>query len=352
MRGYEYNSFLRYFVMKRVVIGISGGVDSAVAALLLKKQGYEVIGVNFVLHENPDLSDAKKVADFLGIDLIVKDYSKEFKTDVKDYFADEYFNGRTPNPCIVCNRKIKFKKLIEVKNEIGADYIATGHYAKIEKENGIYTLVCADIKKDQTYFLYQLNQEILSVLKLPLSELSKDEIRKIAENENIPVAHKSDSQEICFIPDDDYVNFLKENYKAEVPEGNFIDLDGNILGRHKGIIYYTIGQRKGLGITFGKPVYVIKTDVENNTVTLGENADLFTKKFTASHINFVSGIPAENKFSAEVKIRCRAKKAPAEITVCEDRFIIEFEEPQRAVTPGQAAVFYNGDKVIGGGIID
>lgn len=331
---------------------MSGGVDSAVAALLLKNQGYDVTGAMLLLRENmeSEIADAQKIADTLGFELVTIPVYDNFKAVVKDYFADEYLNGRTPNPCVVCNKEIKFNELLKYADENSIDFIATGHYAKIEKVGEEFFLRKAPTNKDQTYFLYKLNQNILSRTLFPLAEYTKDEIRAIAEKNNLPVASKSDSQEVCFIPDNDYVSFIRNNYKNDIPEGKFVDTDGNVLGSHRGIIYYTIGQRKGLGIAFGKPMYVTKIDAENNCVTLGVEGSQMSDVLTITDINFING-DIKDEFTADVKIRCQAKPAKAVLTPDGDRIHIRFFEKQRSVTPGQSAVIYDGDTVIGGGTI-
>jgi len=331
---------------------MSGGVDSAVAALLLKNQGYDVTGAMLLLRENmeSEIADAQKIADTLGFELVTIPVYDNFKAVVKDYFADEYLNGRTPNPCVVCNKEIKFNELLKYADENSIDFIATGHYAKIEKIGNAFYLKKAPTNKDQTYFLYKLNQNILSRTLFPLAEYTKDKIRTIAEKNNLPVASKSDSQEVCFIPDNDYVSFIRNNYRNDIPEGKFVDTDGNILGSHKGIIYYTIGQRKGLGIAFGKPMYVTKIDAENNCVTLGEEGSQMSDVLTITDINFING-DIKDEFTADVKIRCQAKPAKAVLTPDGDKIHIRFFEKQRSVTPGQSAVIYDGDTVIGGGTI-
>jgi len=336
----------------KVLIGMSGGVDSAVAALLLKNQGYDVTGAMLLLRENmeSEIADAQKIADTLGFELVTIPVYDNFKAVVKDYFADEYLNGRTPNPCVVCNKEIKFNELLKYADENSIDFIATGHYAKIEKIGNAFYLKKAPTNKDQTYFLYKLNQNILSRTLFPLAEYTKDKIRTIAEKNNLPVASKSDSQEVCFIPDNDYVSFIRNNYRNDIPEGKFVDTDGNILGSHKGIIYYTIGQRKGLGIAFGKPMYVTKIDAENNCVTLGEEGSQMSDVLTITDINFING-DIKDEFTADVKIRCQAKPAKAVLTPDGDKIHIRFFEKQRSVTPGQSAVIYDGDTVIGGGTI-
>ncbi len=336
----------------KVLIGMSGGVDSAVAALLLKKQGYDITGAMLLLRENmeSEIADAQKIADTIGFELVTIPVYDSFKAVVKDYFADEYLNGRTPNPCVVCNKEIKFNELLKYADENNFDFIATGHYAKIEKIENTFYLKKAPTNKDQTYFLYKLNQNILSRTLFPLCDYTKDEIRSIAAENNLPVASKSDSQEVCFIPDNDYVSFITKNYQTNIPTGKFVDKNGSVLGEHKGIIYYTIGQRKGLGIAFGKPMFVTKIDAESNSVTLGEEGSQMSDTLTVTDVNFINN-DIKEEFTADVKIRCQAKPAKAVLTPDGDMIHIKFFEKQRSVTPGQSAVIYDGETVIGGGTI-
>ncbi len=350
--------------MKKVIVGVSGGVDSSVAALLLKKEGYEVIGVTLELASNVpgkkegvsnEIKDAKKVCDTLGIKHLVLDFNDVFKEKVIDYFANEYMNGRTPNPCVACNKFVKFKCLIDYAIANGIDYVATGHYCKIDRnpETGRYYLKMADsLEKDQTYMLYTLSQEQLSKLVMPLGKYSKDEVRKIAEENNLITARKKDSQEICFINDNDYIRFIKENYEYTPEEGRFIDNKGNTIGKHKGIINYTIGQRKGLGITFGKPVYVTRINSKKNTVTLGEIDDLYSEYLLCNDVNFMPFEDIDGEYKCMAKVRYAAK--PVEATIIkytDDIYKVIFKEKQKSVTKGQAVVFYDGDVLVGGGTI-
>ena len=351
--------------MERVVIGMSGGVDSSVAAAVLKEQGYEVVGVTMRLWDGEDsdgsccsssaAEDAKRVADELGIEFHVLDLRREFSEFVIDYFTNEYINGRTPNPCIVCNQLLKFGLLLEKANELGAQKIATGHYAKIEfdKQRGRYLLRrAASSEKDQTYALYRLTQEQLSHVIMPLGDFGdKEAVRKKAEELNLPTAKKADSMEICFIPDNDYVSFIQRRCKNLPPKGDFVDTAGNVLGRHQGIINYTIGQRKGLGIAFGKPMFVVKIDKQNNQVVLGEKGTEYTDCLVADNWNFISVDKIENPIRAEIKVRYSARPAWGDISIEEGLIKVKFDEPQRAITPGQAVVFYDGDTVIGGASI-
>ena len=344
----------------KVVVGMSGGVDSSVAAYILKNVGYEVIGVNMGLWEAPDstaVEDAKAICETLDIPFHVVDYKDDFNHRVIEKFLDEYEMGRTPNPCIECNKYLKFGRMLEKAKELGAYYIATGHYANIfyDEKLGRYMLKEADnSKKDQTYALYHLRQDQLKHILFPLGEVSsKEEVRAIATKINVKISEKGDSQEICFIPDNDYPGFVSQRRNTGESWGEFVNMDGEVLGNHKGIINYTVGQRKGLGITFGKPTYVIGIDPGNNRVILGSNEDVFSKGLIGSNANFIPFDELKGELIAEVKIRYSARPAKCTITMTEDnRVRVIFDEPQRAVTPGQAAVFYNGDILIGGVTID
>lgn len=349
----------------KVILGLSGGVDSTAAALLLKEKGYEVVGLYFDIDEKGNekgISKAQKVADELGIKLIVKNVYNDFSQCVIKNFIDEYAHGRTPNPCIVCNPLIKFKTLIETADEEGAKYIATGHYARVrfsEKQNCHVIAVAENERKDQSYMLYRLPKEYIERLILPLSEYDdKEKIREIARGMNLSNSEDKDSQEICFIDDEvGYIEFLRQQgIKAKA--GDFVDKEGNVLGKHKGIVNYTFGQRKGLGITLGKPAFVTSIDADKNQVVLGDNEDLFTYTVLCKHPIFTAtGDDMQPSFTkaveVEAKIRYAAKRARAFIKQNEDKSLeIIFAEKQRAATPGQSVVLYLDNEVIGGGFID
>lgn len=349
---------------------MSGGVDSSVAAWLLKEQGYEVIGVTMQIWQDEDetetednggccglsaVEDARRVAQHLDIPYYVMNFKQEFKKHVMDYFVEEYLHGRTPNPCIACNRYVKWEALLQRSLAIGADYIATGHYARIERlQNGRIALrTSVTAVKDQTYALYNLTQYQLAHTLMPAGAYTKDEIRKMAQELGLPVAHKPDSQEICFIPDHDYAAFIDREAAGRVPQaGNFVLADGTVLGRHKGITHYTIGQRKGLGIALGKPYFVTDIRPESAEVVLGRNEDVFSSVLYCNNINYMSVADFEGPREAVAKIRyshagesCVLEKAG------EDRIRCSFFRPVRAVTPGQAVVFYDGEYVLGGATI-
>lgn len=344
--------------MKKVLVALSGGVDSSVVAYILKQQGFDIAAVTLKLYDSVSrinissqaIEDAKKVCDFLNIKHYILDLQKEFKENIVNNFISAYLSATTPNPCIICNEKIKFGLLLDYAKKLGYDYLATGHYAKIENIGNEYKLkIGKDKSKDQTYFLYRLTQKELSNLLFPLSDYTKDEIRNIANSAKLPVANKPDSQEICFI-EKTYHEFLQNNIKAfnkQVLPGLIVDINGKKLGKHKGLIFYTIGQRSGLGITTSEPMYVLKIDKATNSLVVGTKRDVLSRVAKIKDISFVSNKIINSDFKAEVKIRRMHK--PAMALVSKD--IILFDEEQSSITPGQSAVFYDGDFVIGGGFI-
>ena len=354
---------------KKVVLGMSGGVDSSVAAHILQEQGYEVIGVTLsqIPHDDvydeaaggccsiSSVFDARQVAHDLGIPHYVLNFRGIFERKVIDYFVDEYLQGRTPNPCLMCNKYIRFDEFLKKAKGLGADYLATGHYAKVEydeKTDRYLMKNSKDERKDQTYFLHQMTQEQLSQTIFPLGDYTKDQIRDIAEEMGMVIHNKPDSEEICFIPDDDHGGFIKRRVPDKVVPGNFVDKEGNILGEHKGIVYYTIGQRKGLGVALGRKVFVQEIRPETNEIVLGGNDGLFKEKLIADQLNWISIEKLEEPMDVSVKIRHTMKKSKARISPLENgEVLVEFEEPQRAITKGQAVVLYDEDVVVGGGII-
>ena len=347
---------------KRVFVGMSGGVDSAGAALLLQQAGYDVTGVTMRLHPDrparfgsgDDIAAARDAAAALGIPHVVLDLRERFAREVMDRFAAEYAAGRTPNPCVDCNREIKFGAMLDWALEQGADYIATGHYAQVgfDPEAGRWQLLRGqDRAKDQTYFLYQLTQHQLSHLLLPVGDYDKAAIRALLEQRGVGNAHRPDSQDICFIPDGDYAAFLHRQGVAGAP-GDFVDEAGRVLGRHKGQECYTIGQRKGLGVSAGAPVYVLRKDLSRNTVVLGPNEALFTTELTAERVNLISVERLPAAMAVTARTRHSQREDSAVLYPLDDgRVRVVFDRPQRAVTPGQAVVFYDGDVVVGGGTI-
>jgi len=358
---------------KTVVVGMSGGVDSSVAAYLLKEQGYNVIGVTMQIWQDDAthriegncgnstccglsaVEDARQVADTLGIPYYVMNFKEEFKNNVIDYFVEEYLQGRTPNPCIACNRYVKWEALLKRSLEIGADYIATGHYARIEQlSNGRFAIRnSVTASKDQTYALYNLTQGQLARTLMPVGEFEKDEIRKIAQKAGLPVASKPDSQEICFIPDNDYAAFIDREASGRVPTpGNFVTVDGKVLGTHKGITHYTIGQRRGLDLPMGERVFVVDIRPDTNEVVIGKNEDIFTTEVICDRVNFMGIEALDTPRRAMGKIRYNHKGEYCMIEQLPDgRVKGTFESPVRAATPGQAFVFYDGEYVLGGGTI-
>lgn len=342
--------------MKRVLLGMSGGVDSSVSALLLKEQGYEVVGVTMRLFPDaPDPStDAKLMCDFLGIEHHVADFSKPFHECVIKDFIENYACQKTPNPCIKCNKYLKFGLLYKMAEELNCDYIATGHYAKIEysEKYGKRVLMKSNsLKKDQSYVLYTMPQALIDKVLFPLGEFqSKAEIREIALKHNLPVASKPDSEDICFIPDGDYVGFLEKHSHLKPKSGDIV-FNGKVVGKHNGLYKYTIGQRKGIGVTNPTPLYVLGFNGEKNQLIVGEKSDLLRKNMTVADLNFLVDI-AENPFRASVVVRYQSQNHMATITVSGGKASVVFDEPVPRITPGQSAVFYDGDVVLGGGIIE
>ncbi|MCR4930148.1 MAG: tRNA 2-thiouridine(34) synthase MnmA [Lachnospiraceae bacterium] len=352
--------------MSKVIVGMSGGVDSSVVAYLMKAAGYDVIGVTLrtwigskdEVSRCCEIDEAKAIADKLEVSYYVRNVGEAFRDYVTKPFIDDYLNGLTPNPCVECNHHVKWAGMLEAASAFGADYVATGHYAKVVKlPNGRFTVKQADfIEKDQTYMLYKLSQEQLSRTLMPLGGLSKAEVREIAKNAGLFVANKPDSQEICFVPEGKYTDYIEDNSEREIPgEGNFVDEEGNILGKHKGIIHYTVGQRKGLGIAFGHPIFVKEVRPDTNEVVLSEEDAIFNTEILVNNINFMSieDIKEGEEIKARVKVRYRHNGESAILTrFDEDSIKVTFEKPVRASTLGQSAVFYDSDScVIGGGKI-
>ncbi|MBE6854764.1 MAG: tRNA 2-thiouridine(34) synthase MnmA [Ruminococcus sp.] len=344
----------------RVLLGMSGGVDSTASALLLLEQGYDVTGVTLQLFSRTegcaaqkDCDDAAAAAKKLGIPHRVVDFSAQFRDTVQQNFISEYLCARTPNPCIICNREIKFGAMAQLAAAEGFDFVATGHYAQITCDDGVYHLRRGkDLNKDQSYVLYFLSQDQLRQIHFPLGGLTKAEVREIAAAAGLANAEKQESQDICFVPDGDYAGFIQRTAGAVPPPGNFISPDGEILGEHRGLIHYTVGQRRGLGISFGSPRYVTAKNAAENTVTLAPNEHLFADVVSVTDCRWDSRIP-DVPINAEVKLRYTQRDPqPAQITADGNCAVLQFDAPQRAVTPGQTAVFYQKDIVLGGGLIE
>ena len=353
----------------KVVVGMSGGVDSSVTALLLKKAGYDVIGITMNVWQRESenncdkaccavsaVSDARRVASKLEIPYYAMNFKDEFKKHVIDYFAYEYMKGRTPNPCIACNKHLKFDLLLEkAKSVFDADYVATGHYAKVEYNKDTdryYIKESITSAKDQTYALYNLSQEQLKHIMMPLGDYTKDQVREIARENGLINADKHDSQEICFVEDNDYAKFIETKYSYKSKTGEFVDTKGNKYGKHKGIIHYTVGQRRGLGLSLKSPLYVKKVDPDTNEVILCTKDELYTNSLICSEVNLIYIANLTSPMIVTAKIRYSAKKEPATIIPLDNGNIqVVFKEPVRAVTPGQAVVFYDNDIVVGGGTI-
>ena len=353
---------------RRVLVAMSGGVDSSVVAHLLAAEGHEVLGVTMRLgnHDTvePDadrptccgldgIRDARRVAAQLDIPYYAVNYEQLFAEKVVDYFTDEYLSGRTPNPCVMCNQELKFGKLLELADDIGADCVATGHYARIEGGVGSRTLCRArDASKDQTYVLFSMTQPQLARTLFPLGDMTKDEVRDVARDMGLATAEKPESQDICFIPDDNYRRFLRERVPGAVQPGVIADAEGREVGTHSGAANYTVGQRRGLGISADAPVYVTEIHAADNVVVVGSAEGLLRSEFDVARVNWVAGAPPASPAEATVKIRYRDAGAPAKVFPTDNGTArVEFVEPRRAITPGQAAVFYDGDLVLGGGWI-
>ncbi len=347
---------------KKIAVAMSGGVDSSLTAALLIQRGFEVFGVTMWLEtdefnsrsycSSAEIRDAKIVAAQLGIKHYVADFREIFRAEIENYFVEEYLKGRTPNPCVLCNKKIKFGKLFDFAQKLGADFLATGHYARIIFEDGRFKLKKGvNLKKDQSYVLYNLTPEKLSKIILPLGEFSKVETRALAEKLNLISAHKKDSQEICFVPNDDYKTFIAARAEDAdaLQAGEIVDTAGKILGHHNGVANYTIGQRKGLGIAAENPLYVVKLDVAKRRVIVGANAETFSKSLTAENVHWIYAptFPAR----LQCKIRYGFKVANCTVESFGEVLKVNFDEPQRAVTAGQSVVFYDGEEVLGGGVI-
>ncbi len=342
---------------KKVLLGMSGGVDSTASVIVLQNLGYEVIGATYRLTDDESVDqsilDAKNAAQKLGIEHIVVDYRKDFKDKVISDFINEYMIGHTPNPCVVCNKNIKFDKFLKTADEMGIKYVASGQYAKIDKRNGKYYVVKArNIIKDQTYFLYTLKEDILDRVLFPMGDMeSKDDTRQLVKDAGIEIYSKKDSQEICFIKNMKYTDYISRNSDVVSKKGNFVDINGNVLGSHEGIVNYTIGQRKGLGIALGKPAFVIDIDYENNTIVLGDNEDLFKDELKLYDYNFINDEYNKDNIKLSAKIRYAAKEESVAIKKEANHILVKFDNPVRAITKGQSVVFYDGDILVGGGVI-
>jgi tRNA-specific 2-thiouridylase len=337
----------------RIAVALSGGIDSSASALLLKEAGYEIAGMHMHLWDSP-LCDyqarrAENICRILNIPYHQVDPRKEFESCVVDYFCREYRQGRTPNPCVACNQHIKFGLLLDKALSLGADYLATGHYARVEHlRDGHRLLKAADTGRDQSYFLYTLTQEKLGHVLFPLGGHSRDEVKQMVKQAGLPTAGRS-SQDICFISQKNYGSFLSQRFSAR--PGDVLDTQGRKLGQHRGIAFYTIGQRHGLGLASGQPLYIIRIEPESNRIVLGHEKELYSRKLVARKLNWIAGKAPREPITAKARIRYKSKEAEASLFFSNDSADVNFAQPQKAITPGQAIVFYNGDEVLGGGII-
>jgi len=349
---------------KKVLVALSGGVDSSTAAALLKERGFDVYGLflklwsmdgEHLVAENQMM--VQKVAEKINIPLFILDLKKEFKKEIVDFFIKEYQRGKTPNPCVICNQKIKFNFLLKKAQMLGCDFVATGHYARVKKVNGNFKLLKAkDINKDQSYFLWRLSQKELSKIIFPIGDFKKNEVRKMAEKFGLPTAQRKESQEICFIPFKDYRDFFKKIFdEKKIKKGKIIDKNNNVIGEHNGIVFYTLGQRKGLNIKVTNPVfdpfYVLKINPQKNLITVGKFDDLYQKECFLKDVNFINS-QLDFPLKCRVKIRYGAKEVPAKVVLANNKFKVIFEKKVWAPTPGQSAVFYKRGEVLGGGIIE
>jgi tRNA-uridine 2-sulfurtransferase len=338
----------------RVAVALSGGLDSSVAALLLRKEACEVMGLHMRLQDSPASDDqARRAGDIcraLGIAYDLVDLQEEFEAGVIDYFCREYRQGRTPNPCVACNRHVKFGYLLDRALSLGADYLATGHYARVEhSENRHRLLRAVDARRDQSYFLYTLTQPGLRHILFPLGGLGRDEVKRMAEQAGLPTTARS-SQDVCFISKRRRGDFLEQRVPAR--PGDVVDAQGSILGQHRGISLYTVGQRHGLGLSGDRPLYIIRIEPEHNRIVLGPEQDLYSRRLTADKLNWISGKAPDGYVRAGVRIRYRSREAGATLCFKHDAVDVDFDQPQKAVTPGQAVVFYDKDEVLGGGTIE
>lgn len=349
---------------ERIAVAMSGGVDSSLTAGMLLDQGYDVIGITLKLWvdgldegaETPAVKDAREMCEFYGIEHHVIDATHTFQDSVIDYFIREYAEGRTPNPCVFCNKNIKFKLMLDVALGLGCTKLVTGHYAQVgyNEAKGIYELKKGvDPSKDQSYVLYTMNQDILSKIMFPLGATHKTKTRSMAADKDLPVADKPDSEDICFLPDHNYQKFVKAHLQKPVPHGKIVHENGEILGEHNGLLNYTIGQRKGLGIAYRYPLYVLRLDAKKNEVIVGPNESLYTHQLRSKFYNFTSGVIPTEPLVCEGKIRYAATPSPCTVTIDSAGVMtVVFQEAQRAITPGQSVVFYDNDVLLGGGIIE